>query len=196
MEMALVLDEVLTSDAVTKLQTYGLLSHDIDDLENWNIEPIFFPTIFPHIRFHNGKIPWAYNMPSFLSYLGFSVPIALRLYHSVAETTYPTRINLLARARGHIKTKWLTTNHHGAMVGTMLAEMVMDEMDLIEPVKAEVNALYELFQRNAGIFQRYFDENHNKHYENLKLVDFVIELQYQRMTKLMSLNQAVHTYLH
>lgn len=194
--MALVLDEVLTNDAVRKLQTYGLLGHDIDDLAYWKIQPIFYPMIFPHVRFHNGKIPGAYNMPTFLSYLGFSVPVAVRLYESVAETTNPTRINLLSRARAHIKSKWSTTNHYGAAVGTMLAEMVMDEMDLIDPVKAEVNVLYELFQRNAGIFQRYFDENHDKHYENLKLVDFVLELQHQRMTKLMSLNQAALTMLH
>lgn len=78
----------------------------------------------------------------------------------------------------------------------MLAEMVMDEMDLIDSVKEEVNALYELFQRNAGIFQRYFDENRGKNYENLKLVDFVIELQHQRMMKLISLNQAALSLLH
>lgn len=194
--MTLELDEVLTTDAVRKLQRYGLLSHDIDDLAYWNIEPIFFPMIFPHIKFHSGKIPWAYNMPSFLSYLGFSDPATVRLYQSVAETTNPTRINLFARARAHIRSKWSSTNHSGAAVGTMLAESVMHEMDLIDPVKAEVNALYELFQRNAGIFQRYFDENHSKNYENLKLVDFVIELQHQRMTKLMSLNQTALSLLH
>lgn len=194
--MALVLEEVLTADAVKKLQTYGLLSHDMDDLSCWNIEPIFFPMVFPHIRFHNGKIPWAYNLPSFLSYLGFTDPATVRLYQSVAEMTNPTRMNLLARARAHIKSKWSSTNHSGAAVGTMLAEMVMDEMDLIDSVKEEVNALYELFQRNAGIFQRYFDENRGKNYENLKLVDFVIELQHQRMMKLISLNQAALSLLH
>lgn len=194
--MALVLEQVLTKDAAKKLQTYGLLSHDFDDLSSWNIEPIFFPMIFPHIRFHNGKIPWAYNLPSFLSYLGFSDPATVRLYQSVAETMNPTRMNLLARAKAHINSKWSSTNHSGAVVGTMLAEMVMDEMDLIDSVKEEVNALYELFQRNAGTFQRYFDENRGKNYENLKLVDFVIELLHQRMTKLLSLNQATLTFLH
>lgn len=194
--MALVLDQVLTKDAAKKLQTYGLLTHDLDDLSSWNIEPIFFPMIYPHIRFHNGKIPWAYNLPSFLSYLGFSDPATVRLYQSVAETTHPTMLNLLARARAHIKSKWSSTNHSGAVVGTMLAEMVMEEMDLIDPFKEEVNALYELFQRNAGIFQRYFDENRGKNYENLKLVDFVIELQHQRMTKLLSLNHAALSFLH
>lgn len=194
--MALILDEVLTTDVVRKLQTYGLLSDDIDELAYWKIQPIFFPMIFPHVRFHTGKIPSAYNLPTFLSYLGFSFPVAVRLYQSVAETTNPTRISLLARARAHIKSKWSATNLYGAAMGTMLAEMVMDEMDLIDPFKAEVNALYEVFQRNAGIFQRYFDENHDKHYENLKLVDFVIELQHQRMTKLMSLNQAALSFLH
>lgn len=78
----------------------------------------------------------------------------------------------------------------------MLAEAVMGEMDLIDQVKAEVTALYQLFQRNAGVFQRYFDENHDKNYENLKLVDFVIELQHQRMMKLMSLTQTALQYLH
>lgn len=194
--MALILEQVLTKDAAKKLQTYGLLSHDFDELSSWNIEPIFFPMIFPHIRFHNGKIPWAYNLPSFLSYLGFSDPATVRLYQSVAETTNPTRMNLLARARAHIKSKWASTHHSGAVMGTLLAEMVMDEMDLIDPVKEEVNALYELFQRNAGTFQRYFDENLGKNYENLKLVDFVIELQYQRMIKLLSLNQTTLSLLH
>lgn len=193
--MALLLEEVLTTDAVKKLKTYSLLCHDMDDLSCWNIGPIFFPMIFPHIRFH-GKIPWAYNLPSFFSYLGFSHPATVRLYQSVAETTNPTRVNLLARAIAHIRSKWSSTNHSGAAVGTMLAELVMDEMDLIDSVKEEVNALYELFQRNAGIFQRYFDENHSKNYENLKLVDFVIELLHQRMTKLISLNQAAVSLLH
>lgn len=114
----------------------------------------------------------------------------------MAETSNPTRISLLNRAKAHIKSKWATSSHNGAVPGTMLAEAVMGEMDLIDQVKAEVTALYQLFQRNAGVFQRYFDENHDKNYENLKLVDFVIELQHQRMMKLMSLTQTALQYLH
>lgn len=194
--MPLKLDEVLTIDAVSKLQKYGLIGENIDELAYWRVQPIFFPMIFPHIRFHNGKIPWAYNMPTFLSYLGFSVPVAVRLYQSVAETSDPTRITLLARAKAHIKSKWTASSHNGAVLGSLVAETVMGEMDLTDQVKAEVNALYQMFQRNPGVFQRYFDENHDKNFENLNLVDFVIELQHQRMMKLMSLNQTVLQYLH
>lgn len=190
-----ILDEVLTTDAVRKLQKNDLLSENIDDLAYWKIQPTLFPMIFPHIRFHNGKIPWAYNMPTFLSYLGFSVPVAVRLYQSVAEMSNPTRTSLLERAKAHIKSKWASSNYNGAVPGSMLAEAVMGEMDLIDQVKAEVTALYHLFLHNASVFQRYFDANHDKNYENLKLVDFIIELQHQRMMKLMSLNQAAIQYL-
>ena len=54
-------------------------------------------------------------------------------------------------------------------------------MGLIDAIEADVNALYTLFHQNEGIFQRYFNENHDKNYQNLKLVDFIWELQYQRM---------------
>lgn len=82
-----------------------------------------------------------------------------------------------------------------AAVDSLAAKSVMDAMGLISSVKKEVSKLYEAFQWSPLVFQHYFDENHDKNFENLKLVDFVQELLYRRMQKLMTLNKAALQYL-
>lgn len=183
---------VLTAEAIKKMQEYHLLN-DSAHMSNWEIQSIWFPMIYPDIKFHDGVIPEAYNQPSFVEYLGFNESAAIQIFYNVIGS--PTRQNLMNAAKAYINSVNSNSNQNWATVGSFLANLVMEDMGLIDPVKKEVNKLYEAFQRSPLVFQRYFDENHDKNFENLKLVDFVYELLYQRMQKLMTLNEAALQYL-
>lgn len=183
---------VLTAKAIKKMQEYHLLD-DSADISNWEIQPIWFPMIYPDIKFHDGVIPKAYNQASFVEYLGFNESATIQVFYNVIGS--PTRQNLMNSAKTYINSVNSNSTKNWATVGSFLANLVMEDMGLIDPVKEEVNKLYEAFQRSPLVFQRYFDENHDKNFENLKLVDFVYELLYQRMQKLMTLNEAALQYL-
>lgn len=192
--MAYKSEPVLTDEVINKLQKYHLLN-DSPDAWNWGIQPIWFPMIFPDIKFYDGIIPKVYNQLTFVIYLGFDEPSAFEISYNVVNIGSPTRENIMGAVKQYINSVNSTNPQSWASPGSLLANSVMEDMGLIEPVREEVNKLYEAFQRSPLVFQRYFDENHDKNYENLKLVDFVQELLYQRMQKLMSLNKAALQYL-
>lgn len=188
-------DKVLTNEAITKLQKYNLMNDSLDDMANWKIQPIWFDMIFPYIKFYNGIIPETYNQPSFLIYLGFMDETAFEIFYKVIENGAPTKEKLMNFAKTHINVVYSNSNQNWASVGSLLANSLMEDMGLNEAVREEVNKLYEAFQRSPLVFQRYFDENHDKNLENLKLVDFIQELLYQRMQKLMALSKVSVQYL-
>ena len=188
-------EKVLTNEAITKLQKYNLLNDNLDDMANWKIQLIWFDMIFPYIKFYDGIIPETYNQPSFLIYLGFMDATAFEIFYKVIENGAPTKEKLMNFAKTHINVVYSNSNQNWASVGSLLANSLMEDMGLNEAVREEVNKLYEAFQRSPLVFQRYFDENHDKNFENLKLVDFVQELLYQRMQKLMALSKASVQYL-
>lgn len=185
---------VLTVEAVQKLQQYGILN-DSPDMYNWEIQSIWFPMIYPNIKFYDGIIPKAYNQPMLIIYLGFNETVAYQIFYKVVNNGTPTRRKLMYSVKAYINSVNSNSTQNWASIGSLLANSVMEDMGLIEPVREEVNKLYEAFQRSPLVFQRYFDENHDKNFENLKLVDFVQELLYQRMQKLMALNKAALQYL-
>lgn len=193
---SIVFDPVLTAPAFKKLQSYNLLSREIDEWACWSIEPVDFYRAFPHVRFYGKKIPVAFNIPIFIVYLGFQPDPAVPIFTTVRERTEPTRSNIIAAVKDHVNAKWLASTHHGAAMGTPGAEAVMSEMGLIPEIRTEVNGLHLEFQRNAGIFQEYFNDNLGKNFENLQLVDFVHELVNQRKAKLEKLNDKVLLVLH
>lgn len=183
---------VLTAEAIKKMQEYHLLD-DSTHKKNWEIRLIWFPMIYPNIKFHDSVIPKAYNQISFVEYLGFNESATIQIFYNVIGS--PTRQNLMNSAKTYINSVNSISTKNRATVGSFLANLVMEDMGLIDPVKEEVNKLYEAFQRSPLVFQHYFDENHDKNFENLKLVDFVYELLYQRMQKLMTLNETALQYL-
>lgn len=185
---------VLTIEAIKKMQEYNLLD-DMPYMCTWEIGYIWFSMIYPDIKFHNSIIPEAYNQPTFLEYLGFNESIAFEIFYNVRNTGTPTREKLMDAAKNYINSVDSKNTQNWAAVNSLVAKSVMDTMGLIDPVKEEVSKLYEAFQRSPLVFQRYFDENHDKNFENLKLVDFVQELLYRRMQKLMTLNNAALQYL-
>lgn len=120
----------------------------------------------------------------------------MRLYQKTAETGGTTRISTIQAFHEHVDNKWSARTHLDSTLGTPMGRTIMSQMGLIIEVQAEVEQLYLEFQRNAGIFQAYFDNNHSKNIDNLQTVDFVKELITQRMMKLEKLNETVLQYLH
>ena len=188
-------EPVLTDEAIYKLQKYHLLS-DSPEACKWEIEPIWFDMIYPDIKFYDGIIPEVYNQLVFVIYLGFKISTSFEIFYDlVYYDSPPTKEKIMSTVKQHINLVNSNNRHNWACPDSLLADSVMEDMGLIEPVREEVNKLYEAFQRSSVVFQRYFDENHDKNFENLKLVDFVQELLYRRMQKLMSLNRAALQYL-
>lgn len=189
-------EPVLTAEALNKLQKHRLLN-DSPDVWNWRLQPIWFPMIYPDIKFYDGLIPKGFNQLTFVIYLGFDEPTAFEISYNVVNNygSPPTREKIMGAVKEYINSVNSDDPRNWASPGSPLANSVMANMGLVEPVREEVNKLYEAFQRSPLVFQRYFDENHDKNFENLKLVDFVLELLHQRMQKLMSLNKAALQYL-
>lgn len=185
-------ERVLNVDAVRKLQSHKLLSERTDDIARWTIKRLPFPTSFPYLKFRDDKIPWAYNMPIYLVYLGFKRPVAFTMCQKLAEITPPTRINLMECVKEHVNSKWSASAYKGAEVNTLRGFSMMSEMGLTDEFVWEgIGGFYREFKRNATILQRFFDENPDKNPDNLELIDLILELFHQRMLKLMDLNQAV-----
>lgn len=185
-------EHVLNVDAVKKLQSRGLLSERTDDIARWTIKPFPFLTSFPYLKFCDDKIPWAYNMPIFLVYLGFKSPLAFMMCQKLAEITPPTRINLMECVKDHVNSKWLASTYKGAEINTLRGYGMMREMGLTDEFVWEgIGEFYIEFTRNSGVLQRFFDDNPDKNHEYLELLDLILELFHQRMLKLMDLNQAV-----
>lgn len=194
-------DHVLTSTAVAKLQAYGLLGESPDIMGFWDIEPLPFNGYlsYPYIGIHSKKISAYFNHPSIGVYIGFKVVVGvdiyMRFYQRTAETGI-TRINTIEAFHKYVDDKWSARAHLDSTIGTPMGRTVMNQMGLVIEVQAEVENLYLEFQRNAGIFQAYFDRNHNTNIENLEAVDFIKELITQRMMKLEKLNESVLQFLH
>lgn len=185
-------ERVLDDEAVRKLQSHELLSERTDNIARWTVKPLSFLTRFTYLKFGDGKIPWAYNMPIFLVYLGFQNPVAFTLCQKLAETTPPTRINLMKCVKEHMNSKWSASQYKGSEVNTFGGHGVLSEMGFRNSfIWGDVSDFYREYRRNASILQRFFDENPDKNPENLELLDMVLELLHQRMLKLMDLNQAV-----
>lgn len=56
---------------------------------------------------------------------------------------------------------------------SFLANKVMKKIELLDAVKNEVRKLEKMFKYSLLVFQKFFNENHNKNFETLKLVDFI-----------------------
>lgn len=190
-------DHVLTKAAIDKLHTYGLLSEYPCELAFWEIEDLPFYRDLPYITFHDKKVPAYFNHPGIVVYLGFRVDIGVELFMRLYTRTEPTRIKTLEAVHTHIDAKWSSRTHTGATFDTpAMADTVMTEIGLSSEIIEEVKVLHQEFQRNAGIFQEYFDKNHRKNAENLRMVDFIHELVNKRMAKLEKLNEVVLQFLH
>lgn len=190
-------DHVLTEAAVEKLHIYGLLSGKPCSASFWDIEHLPFYRDLPYIKFHHKKIPAYFNHPGIALYLGFKVVIGVEIFMKLYGRTTPTRINTMAAVHAHIDAKWLTRIHTGATFDTpAMTDQVMTEIGLSQETIEEVKVLHLEFERNAGIFQEYFDKNHSKNIDNLRVVDFIHELMNKRMAKLEKLNNVILQFLH
>lgn len=185
-------ERVLNDEAVKKLQSHNLLSERTDDIARWTIKPLPFPTSFSYLRFDDGKIPWAYNMPIFLVYLGFENSVAFTLYQKLAEKTTPTRVTLMECVKDHVNLKWSTAGYQGPWITTFRGQEVLRDMGLTIPFfMNEVLNLKKAYKRDKGVLQRFFSENPDKNMNNYVVLDLILEVLQQRMLKLMDLNQAV-----
>lgn len=190
-------DHVLTIAAIEKLHIYGLLSDYPCEWSFWEVEHLPFYRDLPYIKFHNKKIPAYFNHPGIVVYLGFRVVVGVEIFMRLYTRMRPTRLNTMEAVHSHIDAKWSTRTHTGATFDTpAMADSVMTEIGLTPETIEEVKLLHLEFERNAGIFQDYFDQNHHKSADNLRIVDFIHELMNKRMAKLENLNDVVLRFLH
>lgn len=190
-------DHVLTNAVIDKLHKYNALSEYPSEQSFWTIEYLPFYYNYPYVKFHDKKIPAYYNHPAIVVYLGFRAEVGVDIFMRLYSRTVPTRAKTLAAVHAHIDTKWAGRTHTGASFDTpAMADTVMSyDLGLTRETIEEVKLLGLEFDRNAGIFQDYFDKNHSKNFENLKLVDFVHELINKRMAKLEGLNDVCLRHL-
>ena len=191
------LEPVFTANAANKLISHHLLRESTSNMTRWIMQPLPFPTCFPYIKFRNSIIPSAYNLPTFLVYLGFRPIYARRMFIKQAETGSPaTRLNMMEFVKAHVNSTWMGSKHKGSAINTLGGYSAMGEMGFTEEfVFADISDFFDEYQRDPEILESYFEKNVNKSLENLELVDLVQEFLYQRMLKLKSLNQAVDDYL-
>lgn len=190
-------DHVLTRAAIDKLHIYGLLGDYPCNLSFWTIEHLPFYRDPPYIKFHNKKIPAYFNHPAITVYLGFRVHIGVDIFMRLYSRMEATRANTMEAVHRHIDAKWSTRSQTGATFDTSaMANTVMTDIGLSPETIEEVKLLHQEFERNAGIFQDYFDQNHSKSAENLRIVDFIHELMNKRMARLEKLNDVVLQFLH
>lgn len=191
------LEPVLTANAVNKLKSHELLRESTTNTARWIIQPLPFPTSFPYIKFRDNIIPSAYNLPTFLVYLGFRSTNARRIFSKYTETGTPTtRMNMMEYVKAHVNSTWLVSKHKGSAINTLAGYSIMGEMGFTEEfVFADICDFFNEVQRDSEILESYFEENASKNLENMELVDWIQEFLYQRMLKLKSLNQAVNDHL-
>lgn len=191
------LEPVLTASTVNKLKSHKLLRESTTSTARWIIQPLPFPTSLPWIKFRDNKIPSAYNLPTFLVYLGFRSVNARKMFDIYTETGTPaTRINMMEFVKAHVNSTWLISKHKGSAINTLAGYSVMGEMGFTEEfVFADIYNFFNKVQRDSSVLENYFDENASKNLENMELVDWIQEFLYQRMLKLKFLNQAVHDNL-
>ncbi len=185
-------DHVLTTAAIDKLHTHGLLSDSPSAAHFWEIEHLTFYREFPYIKFHNKKIAAYFNQPVTIVYLGFRENVGLTIYARLFSRMIPEKANIMTAAHSYIDARWAARSQPSATFDTPVsAEMVMAELGLTREIREEVKVLHLEFQRNASIFQDYFNKNPHKNAQNLQIVDFVHELINKRMAKLERLNDVI-----
>lgn len=192
-------EPVLSILAEDKLTSYSLIKYDPDRLFFWDIKPLPFDMVYlPYIKFHEGKIPLYFNHTGIAIYLGFTQAVAENMFTDLylVNMSNPTRSEALEAVHNHIDAKWAARTHTGTAIGTPMATTMMTQAGLTPEVQAEVNILYSMFERNAGVFQDYLDNHPGKMAESLQMVDFIHELINQRMKKLEKLDDAIIRMLH
>lgn len=188
--------EVLTASAVDKLKSRNLIRES--GAARWKFtQPLPFSTSYPFIKFRDNIIPLAYNLPTFLIYLGFRHTTARSLLSKYKEKGAPdTRLGIMAFVRANVEVKWLLSKYKGSAINTLDGYSVMGEMGFTEEfVLADISDFVKDVQQDSSILEYYFDENESKTLENMELVDWIQELLYLRMLKLDALDSDIHDNL-
>ena len=191
--------EVLTASAVDKLKSRNLILESTSHgATRWKFtQPLPFSTSFPFIKFRDNIIPSAYNLPTFIVYLGFRHTTARTLFSKYKETGTPdTKLDIMGFVKAHVEFTWLVNKYKGSAINTLDGYSVMGEMGFTEEfVLADIRDFVNEVQRDPSILEYYFHEDQSKTLENMELVDWIQELLYLRILKLESLDQNVHDNL-
>lgn len=161
------------------------------------MQPLPFPISFPDIKFRDNIIPSAYDLPTFLVYLGFRSNTAYQMLSEFTETGTPgTSKNMMGFVQAHVNLTWSTSKHNGSVINSLAGYSVMGEMGFtVEFVLGDLWEFVNEAQRDSAILENFFDENESKTLENMELVDWIQEFLYLRMLKLKYLDVDVHNNL-
>lgn len=191
------LELVLTANTVEKLKSHNLLRESTTNKDRWTVKPLPFPTAFPHVKFCTNHIPRAYDLPTFLVYLGFRPVNAQKMFSKYTDINTPTKtMTIMGYVKASVNLMWLSSKYKGSVINTLEGYSLMGEMGFTEDfVFADICDFFKEVHQDSSILDNYFDENANKNLGNMKLVDWIHEFLDLRMLKLKYLNDAVNEYL-
>lgn len=192
------LEPVLTANTIEKLKLHNLLRESTSNTDRWIIQPLPFENSFPFIKFHTNIIPVAYDLPTFLIYLGFRPVIARRMFTKYNETNTltSTRMKMMEYVKSYVNLIWLSSKYKGSAINTLGGYSLMGEMGFTEDfVFADICVFFDNVHEDPDILENYFNKNINKNLGNMELVDWIQEFLNIRMLKLKFLNNAVDDYL-
>lgn len=191
-------EPVLTASAFNKLKSRNLICESTTNTARWRLmQPLPFPISFPEIKFRDNIIPSAYDLPTFLVYLGFRSNTAWKMFGTYTEARTPsTSKNMMEFVKAHVNFIWLTSKYNGSAINSLAGYSLMGEIGFTEEfVLGDLWDFFNEARRDSMILENFFDENESKTLENMELIDWVQEFLYLRMLKLKYLDADVHDNL-
>lgn len=191
------LEPVLTAETIEKLKSHNLLRKSTSNENRWLIQPLPFPTAFPFIKLRTNYIPIAYDLPTFLVYLGFRSVNARTMFIKYTELNSPTKtMKMMGYVKAYVNLIWLSSKYKGSVINTLESYSLMGAMGFTEEfVLTDICGFFNEVQQDSSILENYFEENPDKNLENMELVDWIHEFLDLRMLKLKYLNNVVDKYL-
>lgn len=188
----------LTIDTRVKLHNLGLIPPYSDNGFFLLGKPLPFKTIFPELPFPKSRIPHYYETKQYLEYLGFNASQALALFNDY-RIKNPTKITnqftLLIEAKNHLQTcsnsDVLSRKPIRELGDLSSGEFIWcEKFGLSADIVQDVDILLKSTRQNPKEMDRYLGSFLGaKKFEDLLLIDFIIEVVDRRFTKLITLEK-------
>lgn len=177
--------------SVQKLQSLGFLSNSVDSNGFWTLQPLPF-MMFPLATIKDNKIPYALNTVEFLQYLGIDAQVAQHIFAELCTITNPTQLKLITLVKEYVTHRWTSGPYIGAGLHSVVGDLAMSHMGLNQHVTGLVNALWLRSRDDPSVMIRHMNDPANGPFENLTLLDYVLETVDQLFTKLFVLERQVN----
>ena len=198
----------LTADTRIKLTNLGIIRQHPDDGFYQIVQiPIPFKTVFSELPFTNNQIPEFYEGRFYIQYLGFTAHQAFFIFNNYRffnPTGLVNSFTLLIEAKNHIQrysdseppglqSRWQASEIGRASSGSFIN---CEKFGLTRDIIQDIDALLTKTKEDKKEMDRYLDSFRGaKKVEDLRVVDFVIEIIDRRFTKLITLERYARAFL-